>query len=137
MPRQTEPVPAASGPPLAAAAGTPRFVHVPIEQIFEALTEPALLRRWLAVPSAADVTVEAKVGGTWTIGGAAVATPVQGLVAEVRYPDRLRVTWTDGALDVTLQPGLGGTTVVLTSVGSPLLDGAAARLAAWFGTLAS
>lgn len=104
-----------------------RFIHVPLEAVFEALTEPGRLRAW----SGADLTLDARVGGQYVVlvdGG-----ELRGSVEVFVRPQRLQIRFDDGDLDLRLAPSLGGTRVELSAPPHPLWADALVQMERAFG----
>ncbi len=106
-----------------------RFLHVPIEAVFEALTEPVQLRFWRGLHS----VIDARLGGTFEITDDD-GTVHRGSITTMRRPDRLAVRFEqDVVVDVKLSPSLGGTHVQLLATDAGLWGDALARMEAAFG----
>lgn len=122
-----------------------RFLHVPVEAVFEALVEPRQLWSWLGVTAYVNPQYQGRYelyfdgGGLSASAGDEEATesmpPIRGQVVEVSRPELLAVEWGGdhaGYLRVRLRPALGGTRAYLDTDGHPAWTHALAELEAYF-----
>ncbi|MGM0574752.1 MAG: SRPBCC domain-containing protein [Myxococcota bacterium] len=116
-------------------AGTEeRLLHVPLERVFAAFTEPQYMKRWLGL----EAFVDLKVGGayelSWPDNGPGGTPEINGAIVELRPPEHLLVGWngdSEGTLELHLEPTLGGTRVRLNVSDHPAWTAALDRLEAW------
>ena len=128
-----------------------RFAATP-EQVFDAWTDPAVLRRWWAAAPAWDspgCDVDLRVGGRYVLRMRDDRTGevhvVAGVYREIDRPRRLVYTWAwreaDGTagpeslVTVEFHPDGDGTTVVLEHAGLPSSESADRHATGWTGTL--
>ena len=108
-----------------AAEPEKRFIHAPIEAIYRAFVEPALLREWLQADLDLVLALEGKYCVTDKSG-----QELNGTIAIVAWPEALSVTWDSGRFDLTLEADFGGTSATLSAPPGTCFEGALETLEA-------
>jgi len=124
-----------------------RVYPVDIERVFDAWSDPALMRRWFYVGEWWSATVEndLRVGGTYRISMRTDTNQTlvcHGIYREVVRPRRLAFTWNshlhEGSLvTIELRPVAEGTELTLTHSGLPTEELQQAHSRGWTGCLAN
>lgn len=105
-----------------------RFLHVPIEAVFEALTEPTQILAWGGL----STLIDPRLGGSYEV-SRPDGVKDEGRITVMRRPDRLVVAFEgDAVLDLSLSPSLGGTWVDLRATDVGLWGDALEQLEAAF-----
>ena len=125
-----------------------RLVPAPVEEVFRAWTDPAVMRRWFGPGEAtAEIEADARPGGTYRFvlrraDGGPLA--VSGSYREVDPPRRLSFTWAweeggpddvESLVTVELAPAGDGTEMTLTHGGFPDAGVAAPYGVGWTNSL--
>jgi uncharacterized protein YndB with AHSA1/START domain len=92
------------------------IVH-PAERVWAALTEPALIGKWMDND---HVTVDLRAGGVWEVRHAPADDPwLPGVIVRLDPGRRLDVAWGLSINSYTIKPTAAGSTLVLVSNGNP------------------
>jgi uncharacterized protein YndB with AHSA1/START domain len=108
------------------------MLHVPIEKVFSAFTEPLWIRAWLDL----DAFVELRDEGRYELYACSSNGSddekremiLEARIIDVTFPTRLVLEWKGGGLELVLDTGLGGTSVNLTTMGDSVWKDALLRL---------
>ena len=101
-------------------------IHAPIEAIYRAFVEAAMLREWLGL----DLDLVLELGGKYVLEREGVPL-LDGSIGVLAWPEALAVSAGEQSFELKLVADFGATTAHVSSRGMACFDGALERLEAY------